>query len=76
MVTTLIGALTGYRLLRPYQKSFISAKMLAADFGKSLLATDSEASGSQLLGELGEGLLSLGNLGCLLGAVELDVAVR
>jgi len=41
-----------------------------------LLATDSEASGSQLLGELGEGLLSLGDLGCLLGAVELDVAVR
>jgi len=51
--------------------------MLAADSAsKSLLATDSEASGSQLLGELGEGLLSLGDLGSLLGAVELDVAVR
>ena len=40
--------------------------MLAADSAsKSLLATDSEASGSQLLGELGEGLLSLGDLGSL-----------
>ena len=51
--------------------------MLAASFSsESLLTTDGEASSSQLLGELGHGFLSLSDLGSLLGAVELDVAVR
>ena len=50
--------------------------MLAASFRESLLSTDSEASSSQLLRELGEGLFVLGNIVNSLGAVELDVAVR
>jgi hypothetical protein len=49
--------------------------MLAACF-HSLLATDGETAGSEFLGQLGSSLLSLGDLGGLLGGVELDVAVR
>jgi len=50
--------------------------MLAASFRESLLSTDGEATGSKSLGKFGSGFLSFGNLGSLLGSVELDVAVR